>query len=139
MIHQGVDLSNVERSWLPPLAVRQRERREAAQAAYWRQRDRAAEQLRHVADDRRAAPVHGHMRDAELCELAQRRADLMGDLIAEQGTQTPEALRAWLDAEVWHLGWYEFDEAASLAGIIARVQDPVWWRRRLRRIAVRLR
>ncbi len=134
-----MSLQAVERSWLPPIEVRQRERVQAARDAHWQQRDRAATELRAIAEDNRARPVHGHMRDAELCELAQRRAHLMVDLIAAQGVQTPEALAEWLAAVVWHLGWYEFDCAVALPGMLARAQCPVWWRRRLRRMAVRLR
>lgn len=134
-----MNLETVTREWLAPPEVRQRERVQAATAAWWRQRDDAAAELRAIADDNRARPVSGYMRDAELCELAQRRADLMADLVFAQGQTDADALRAWLAAVVWHLGWYEFAEGSNLAGMLARVQCAVWWRRRLRRIAVRLR
>lgn len=91
--------------------------------------------------------VTSGMPDRDVCELADRRCDVMRERIgAVTDPHTPESMRAWLDSEVRALdarGLPEFSPglplADQLAGIVRRVQCPRWWRRQLRRAVVTLR
>lgn len=106
---------------------------------------RALRELSELRDLSACALVHGRMPDAELRMLAQRRADHMGGLIdAIDRAQTPAAVVAWLNGHLGPLqgGAWDFgDDPApeELRGALARARCDLWWRRRLRRAAVRHR
>ena len=99
--------------------------------------------LRSIGVDRALAPVDPAAPDSVLRELARQRAELMQDRIAELGA--PVSLD-WLREQVAELqaalpqASRERSRAPEyLAGCVRRVCCPLWWRRQVRRVAVRTR
>lgn len=125
----------------------QRARRERFAATVENKRQTAVRELAAVWTDRGARPVSASMTDRELCELAERRAEVMAQRINAMPATDAGSFRGWLSEQVKELdaarGFPEFTgdrpEADQLAGMIARAQCPLWWRRQLRRAAVRMR
>lgn len=105
---------------------------------------RSEDQLSEVREARAAEPVDPFMPDAMVRALAERRADLMIDTIARlDEPMTPERMRAWLSERVQALEAKPLPDfsdkrpvADQLAGMLARVRCPLWWRRQLRRVVV---
>lgn len=93
------------------------------------------------ARDRAAAPVEPGAPDSAIRGLAKARAGLMADRIAElPALVTLE----WLNSQVSELQGREFEPEANgialddqLQGFVRRATCPLWWRRQLRRVAVR--
>lgn len=127
---------------------RQRARIAAHRAEVADRRGHALRQLAGVYVDRSAETLPSNLPDRDICQLAERRAELMQQRIAAvTEPMNPEAFRAWLLDQVRALDADNLPElqcgagslADQLAGIIARVQCPLWWRRKLRRAVVRKR
>ena len=85
-------------------------------------------------------PVVGHEPDAELCDMAKHRAQVLESLIEK----TAEIITLeWLNAAVEKLDARPFayqgdrPEPDQLAGMLKRAMCPIWWRRQLRRACVR--
>jgi Bacteriophage replication gene A protein (GPA) len=117
---------------------------------FWRRmrqlRAEAPQQLHAVGDMAARAMATGRMPDSELRALAERRAQLLGGLIdGLHLASTPEALLAWLNGHVQGLQGRAFafegerPEGEQLRGFLARARCSMWWRRQLRRAAVRAR
>ncbi len=112
-----------------------------AQTQQWERE--ALRQVAHISADSSARPVSGHEPDAELRHLAKRRADLMLDRIGDAAEVIgPE----WINAQLQELGAQPLPPfkagrpvAEQLAGAIKRATCELWWRRQLRRAAVRTR
>ena len=112
-----------------------------------RQLDAARE--RHEAATLRrdgGALAHARSSDAELRELAKLRAELLDKLLQELAApMTPAGLLEWLNGHLERLqgGQFRFQgeapEGEQLRGVVERVRCARWWRRQLRRAAVRLR
>lgn len=117
----------------------------------WRQKRaralREIEQIEAATADRAARVlVHGRSSDAEIRAVADRRAGLLGQLIdGIDRTYTPAGLLAWLCGLVEPLQARPFrfegdrPEPDQLRGFMARARCSLWWRRQLRRAAVRHR
>lgn len=113
--------------------------------------DRRGHALREIAaaSERRASdPMPSTMPDRDICQLAERRAEEMARRIARLSEpMTTADLYRWLLGHVQALGADKLPPlpscesawAEALQGVIARVQCPLWWRRKLRRAVVRKR
>ncbi len=95
---------------------------------------------------RDAAPVHGRMLDSELRAMADRRVRLMRRKIDRiEAAMTPAGTLAWINGHVEPLQGRAFafegerPEGDQLRGILARAVCSMFWRRQLRRAAVRHR
>ena len=133
----------------PPLwpltpAERQREARDKARHRLREELggDMAA-QLAEVRDYAARCSVHGHMPDAELRAIAARRAEWMRERMAwaDEGADPADVL-LWLNLQLELLQARPFALActptpAQLEGLLRRARCPLWWRRQLRRAAVR--
>ena len=91
------------------------------------------------------ALAHGRMSDNELRALADRRAGLLQQRADLASGDTPAAQLAHLNDTIEPLQGRPFDfegdapQADQLRGFLARARCPLWWRRQLRRAAVRQR
>ncbi|OWQ83833.1 hypothetical protein CDN99_25545 [Roseateles aquatilis] len=103
--------------------------------------------VREIADAGHArvtAPIDPHAPDRALCDLARRRADFMLDAISTAGVVIT---REWLNEWLVQLEARPFDPYApnggpvedQLAGMVKRASCAHWWRRQVRRAAVRKR
>lgn len=103
-----------------------------------------------LVDWRTLQPIGSGATDAEVCELAERRALLVGrELGAISAPLQPRELAEWINERARALDARPFDwpgqgEGAApdperLAGMVARIQCRLWWRRQLRRAVVRKR
>ena len=103
-------------------------------------RAEAAAEVLAIAQDRRARPVHGAMRDAEVKELAAARAELMAQHITNMG---PMARPDWVACVGWTVrelqGRPLADDWQDLSSIISRLSCAVWWGRQLKRAVVQAR
>lgn len=122
-------------------AVRQRIEQYLRKGQEWRATARA--EVQDIGAAGAARPVRGHESDAELRMMARRRADLMLDRI----TDTAEVIAlAWINAQTGPMDARPLPEfslkrpyAEQLSAAIKRVTCHLWWRRQLRRAAVRTR
>jgi hypothetical protein len=132
-----------------PLDVIERQRRKVYEQQQYRrtERERAEAEVGDVRRERAARPLHSTMPDAELRQLAELRAELMGERLTLRTAASDAAgFLAWINEQLDQLGagyrWKlreDRPEADQLAGMVARVRCPLWWRRRLRRAVVLLR
>lgn len=132
-----------------PLDVIERQRRKVYEQQQYRrtERERAEAEVGDVRRDRAARPLHSTMPDAELRQLAELRAELMGErLTLRTATSDAAGFLAWVNEQLDQLGAgrrftlrCDRPEPDQLGGIVARVRCPLWWRRCLRRAVVRLR
>lgn len=103
-------------------------------------RAEAAAEVLAIAQDRRARPVHGAMRDAEVKDLAAARAELMAQHITNMG---PMARPDWVACVGWTVrelqGRPLADDWQDLSSIISRMSCAVWWGRQLKRAVVQAR
>ncbi len=97
-------------------------------------------ELQAVAMDARARRVHGWMTDAEVSDLAKRRADLMRDTVHTLPTASRES---WVKGLAERLADLDAKPpritCGGVAGVVARLCCPIWWARQLKRAAVRER
>ncbi|MDN3923301.1 replication endonuclease, partial [Roseateles violae] len=128
--------------WITP-AERWQQRQQARTAAASAKRARTLDEIARVRLDRITAPVDPYASDRDLAELAERRAGFMLDLIADLAEPVT---RDWLSAQVEALEARPLPElvcgasvADQLAGLVKRVTCAAWWRRQVRRAAVRRR
>jgi hypothetical protein len=129
--------------WMPHPDVAMRERVKAARdrATAW-ERQAVAEVAR-ITQAGAARQVRGYESDAELRYLAARRADLMLSRIADAA----EVITLdWLNWQAVPMGARPLPDfqcskpyAEQLQAAIKRTTCPLWWRRQLRREAVRTR
>lgn len=97
--------------------------------------------IEQLAQDRAAAPIEPGAKDSEIKARAEARAGLMADRIAA----LPQVVTLeWLSAQVEGLQGRAFEYEsngialeAQLQGFVRRACCPLWWRRQLRRVAVR--
>ncbi len=102
------------------------------------------EAIAQARQDRTTAPIDPHASDRALCDLARRRADWMTDAI---GAAREVITVDWLNTRLEQLEARPFDGikcgagpvADQLAGMVKRACCPHWWRRQVRRAAVRKR
>lgn len=103
-------------------------------------RAEAAAEVLAIAQDRRARPVHGAMRDAEVKDLAAARAELMAQHITNMG---PMSRPDWVRRVGWTVrelqGRPLADDWQDLSSIISRLSCAVWWGRQLKRAVVQAR
>lgn len=127
-----------------------------ADRPYW-QRDEAdaRRQVERVRLKNSALPVEGWEPDATLCDMAERRADLMTERITDAAHIIG---LEWLNAQCEPMDARPFafvgvdrlpagvfgppremkpPQEKQTAGFIARAMCPLWWRRQLRRACVR--
>ena len=110
-------------------------------------REQARDELGKIWTVNGARPIEASMADHAICDLAQRRADVLTDRIIELAEPlTPEAMRLWLSAQIEAIDARPLADftartpiADQLAGMLARARCPLWWRRQLRRAVVTLR
>ena len=148
-MHQPATWGAIARRSSLPLEVIERQRRKVYEQQQYRRTElqRAEAEVGEVHRTRAARPLHSGMPDAELRQLAELRAELMAERITlRTEASTPAAFVAWIVAQLEALGvayrWAprcDRPEPDQLAGLVARVRCPLWWRRRLRRAVVRLR
>lgn len=104
------------------------------------------------ADERRRAGVevtaiqaarklHGDMSDAQVREIARRRAVIMAGHVGSLGLCSRSAFIEALNAELVRLDARPFKVGCGqdLAGIIARVMCADWWTKQLKRAVVQMR
>lgn len=123
----------------------QRARLAAHRTEQHRRHGAAQREIAAVWSDRAAELLDGRATDSEIRAAADRRAELMGELIAGlSGAMTTEAMREWLCSQVEAMQARPFPQfvrkrpdGQQLAGMLARAQCPLWWRRQLRRAVVR--
>lgn len=70
--------------------------------------------------------------DDEITDYAEKRANTVRDLLAAGTVSTPEKITAWLQSVCDRHG-ITLPQRKKLAGIIARMTDPRWWRRQVNR------
>lgn len=123
-----------------------RERFEAAKAEARDRKGHALREVQAVRVHKARTLAHGRMADKELRDLAERRAELLGQLIDGLHQATDAAgLLAWINGQVQPLQGRPFDfegeapQADQLRAFLARARCALWWRRQLRRAAVRHR
>lgn len=113
------------------------------EADYWHaRRDTTAAELNNSKIRLLLRPVDVWASDADLCSLAQRRADYMLDWIIEQpGVITLDAINAKLQSlEARPLEYTDTQPLEEqLRAIVKRVSCELFWRRQLRRAQVRKR
>lgn len=101
------------------------------------ERHEAAAEVLAIAQDRRARPVHGAMRDAEVKDMAAARAELMAQHITGMGAM---ARADWVARVGLIVGMLQgrplVDEWQDLTSIIGRLSCAVWWGRQLKRAVV---
>lgn len=115
-----------------------------------REHGAAVSEIAAVWADKAGGKLHAYMRDRDLCQLAERRAELLQrevfDLAAPMSVlQSVD----WLNGRIEALQGRPFTWAGKadgvapspdrLGGMFARAQCPLWWRRQLRRAVVRMR
>ncbi len=129
--------------WLPPLAERVRQNTQRLAKGL---RAPALQELEEVRRARSARRVRSDMPDAELRQMARERAEECGRRIDETPPLPDAGVGlAWLNAQVQDLDARPFrfegerKEADQLRGFQMRARCDLWWRRQLRRAAVRLR
>lgn len=121
----------------------------AARAQLQERDERAAQalaELEQAKQEAAGAMVTGRTSDAEIRAIAERRAWLVGGRIdALEVAMTSADLLVWIGAQVEALQARPFvfrgevPESDQLRGFLARARCPMWWRRQLRRAAVRHR
>lgn len=129
--------------WETPAERRQRreaERRAEVDGMRWA----AVGEIAGAGHLRVTAPIDPHAPDRVLCDIARRRADFMLDAIATAGEViTREWLNDWLlSLEARPFDPFKADAGPvedQLAGLIKRVTCTHWWRKQVRRAAVRKR
>lgn len=129
------------RSRLPWATIeRQRARVEAGRIQRAAAHLSADEQVERIQMGKRARPVDGWMRDAEVRNLAEGRAGLMAELIGSHEVRT--------DWWQWLGGWVERMEGRAIdieargvdrAGVLLRYQCKDWWAAQLKRAVVQAR
>lgn len=106
-------------------------------------RETAEDQARKIGDGNAARRVTSRMPRRELAELAQRRADMMPARVTALVDACKGNRAALFDALAAELAELDAkpikDEGQDLGGVFARLGCAVWWRRQLKRTAVRLR
>jgi len=118
----------------------EQERRAEIDGMRWR----AVTEIADAGHLRVLARVDPHAPDRVLCDLARRRADFMLDAISTAGEViTLEWVNGWL-LELEARPFEPFKPANGpvadqLAGVVKRVSCAHWWRRQVRRAAVRKR
>lgn len=114
----------------------------------WRKRvaDEVARTMADAREARSVARVTSCMPDKALRDLAELRAALLADLLVSRvASDDAPGVLAWLNGHVQRLDARPFafagerSQADQLRGFLARARCPLWWRRQLRRAAVRLR
>lgn len=129
--------------WQEPPEVRRAQRLEQQRQEAEAWRARALDDMRHIGAESAARPVRGDESDAELRHLAEKRAGLMLDYISEAaeviGLDWINAALGPLDARPLPPFKAGRPVAEQLQGAIKRVTCHLWWRRQLRRAAVRTR
>ena len=137
--------------WPPTLMQRHARRLDVARdlnAITWgirgHERREAAGELRQVARDHAATRFGPHTSDRDLCQIAERCAEIMRERIgALSAPMTNDAMCLWLDLQAQELGAAPLKAylgglplGENLAGLLARLGDALWWRRQLRRAVV---
>lgn len=114
-------------------------------AAYWDQYRAAVDAVALAHADRITAPIDPAAPDRELCRIAEGRAELMRRTIDKRTDHAPVTLE-WLNDQTAALQARPFEPkkragemAEQLAGFVKRASCPAWWRRQVRRVAVRTR
>lgn len=108
---------------------------------------RAVREVAQTRAERATRPVHGRTTDAECRELATLRAEVMADRIdGIAQAMGSDALRDWLCSQVEGLGAdarafraVRHPDSDTLRSYMERARCPLWWRRQLKRAAVRMR
>lgn len=124
-------------------ATLERQRAKVAQTEARRQAEErlASVQVADLAAERAAMPVPLDATEAEIRDLAERRAALMMDRIAEAAGQVmpPCVLLKWLNAEVQAMQGGVLRRSTAISddeqrrGLIGRATCPRWWRKALRK------
>jgi hypothetical protein len=113
-----------------------------ADTDHWRQHRATADELKAARVRAVLRPVDPWSSDADLCELAARRADYMVDWVVEQpGVITLDAINDKLQSMEARPMAYQGDDPqeAQLQAMVKRLYCELWWRRQLRRAQVRKR
>lgn len=136
---------HVPACWPLPVPAEERRRQRLEQqrreAEAWKAQ--ALAEVQHIGTASAARRIRGDESDAELRKLAERRAGLMMDRIADAavviGLDWINAQLPALDARTLPPFKPGRPVAEQLQGAVKRVCCPLWWRRQLRRAAVRTR
>jgi hypothetical protein len=130
-------------AWETDAERRQRQEAER-QAEVHGMRWAAVGEITEIGGLRVTAPIDPHAPDRALCNLARRRGEFMLDTIAAAGeVVTREWLNDWLvQLEARPFDLYDPNGGPveeQLAGMVKRASCAHWWRRQVRRAAVRKR